>query len=139
MSVNPMFPPLSAKPPKRQRNKESTPQPQSPAQEKQEKVQSPKVEKVQPKQETPPAAQNNFNLPGLPPNTCQLIADLADVEKRVDALHALSLIADKHPDLAIPLWYSFGTVVILLEEVVSVYPHISGKHKEPLSVSSCET
>ena len=99
----------------------------------QEKTQQ-KTEKQLASQET--SSKSNFGSLDLPPETCQLIADLTDVEKRLSALNELSIIADKHPDIAIPLWYSYGTVVILLQEIVSVYPYISGKHKDILSISS---
>ncbi|GAB1218909.1 hypothetical protein ENUP19_0009G0015 [Entamoeba nuttalli] len=132
MSINTMFPPLSAKGGKRNRNKG-----QQQSQQQNFQQQTPqKTEKPAAKVEQSPKPSPSFNLPDLPPETCQLIADLADIEKRLDSLNALSVIADKHPDLAIPLWYSYGTVVILLEEIVSVYPYISGKHKETLAVSS---
>ncbi|KAL7720044.1 Cell differentiation protein rcd1 [Entamoeba marina] len=107
---------------------------------------SQKQEKVVSKQETPltihhsPTAvftsPNSTNTLDLPENTLQLIADLADVEKRSAALDALCLISEKRSDIAIPLWYSYGTIVILLEEIVSVYPYISGRHNETQTDSS---
>ena len=143
--MNTFFPPLSTKnnnnkkrkqPNHRQQPQQNQPiQPQQPIQQPIQPI-PPEPKETKPKPEQPQRPANSYNLPDLPPETCQLIADLADVEKRFNALHQLSVIADKHQDLAIPLWYSYGTVVILLDEIVSVYPYISGKHKETLSVSS---
>ncbi|KAL7720769.1 Cell differentiation protein rcd1 [Entamoeba marina] len=136
-----MFPPLSATGMKKGRNKNFSPQPNPnrhtiDKSQKQEKIvpkQEPEQQKLPPTPSSQPYHISSF--PDLPENTASLIADLADIEKRSAALDALSLITEKHPDIAIPLWYSYGTIVILLEEIVSVYPYISGKHNETQSVS----
>ncbi|XP_077229178.1 uncharacterized protein LOC143862068 [Tasmannia lanceolata] len=53
-----------------------------------------------------------------------LILDLSNPEKRESALHHLALIAKKK-DLASMLWHSFGTIAVLLQEIVSIYPDLS--------------
>ncbi|KAK8811357.1 hypothetical protein WA158_003091 [Blastocystis sp. Blastoise] len=52
----------------------------------------------------------------------QLIADLQDESKRENALAELSKKRTSQDELAKALWNSFGTMTILLEEIVSSYP-----------------
>lgn len=54
-----------------------------------------------------------------------MVADLLDNEKREQSLLELSKRRERVPDLAIILWYSFGTIASLLNEIVSVYPLLS--------------
>src|SRR3989338_5153209 len=51
-----------------------------------------------------------------------LVADLASPEKREGALLELSKKREGVPDLAPILWHSFGTVTILLQEIIAIYP-----------------
>jgi len=55
---------------------------------------------------------------------CMWIKDLADVSKRENALLHLSKHREHVNDLALWLWYSYGTVAILLQEIISIYPFI---------------
>jgi CCR4-NOT transcription complex subunit 9 len=54
-----------------------------------------------------------------------MVADLLDPEKREQSLLELSKRRERVPDLAIILWYSYGTIAALLNEIVSVYPLLS--------------
>ncbi|PAV80205.1 hypothetical protein WR25_20083 [Diploscapter pachys] len=54
----------------------------------------------------------------------QWIDDLKDPNKRETALLELSKKRDSVPDLPIWLWYSFGTMAALLQEVIAIYPSI---------------
>ncbi|CAD6188328.1 unnamed protein product [Caenorhabditis auriculariae] len=54
----------------------------------------------------------------------QWILDLKDPRKRENALLELSKKRDSVPELPIWLWYSFGTMAALLQEVVAIYPAI---------------
>lgn len=53
------------------------------------------------------------------------VLDLQDSFKREHALVELSKKREEVPDLAPILWYSYGTMAILLQEIVSVYPILS--------------
>ena len=53
------------------------------------------------------------------------INDLKDEEKRSKALSKLSEYYDKSKNLPIYLWYSQGTMAILLQEIISTYKHFS--------------
>ena len=55
----------------------------------------------------------------------KLIKDLKDEEKRTKALSKLSEFYDKNPNLPIYLWYSQGTMTILLQEIISSYKYLS--------------
>jgi len=55
---------------------------------------------------------------------CQWILDLGDSNKRENALLQLSKRREFWPDLAIYLWYSFGTASVLLQEIITIYPFI---------------
>ncbi|KAF4661537.1 Cell differentiation protein RCD1 [Perkinsus olseni] len=54
-----------------------------------------------------------------------LVLDLTIPEKREQALLELSKRRESFPDLAPILWYSFGTVAALLQELLAVYPCLS--------------
>lgn len=54
-----------------------------------------------------------------------LVLELTDRNKREHALLELSKRRESIPDLAPLLWYSFGVVAALLQEIVSVYPLLS--------------
>lgn len=54
-----------------------------------------------------------------------LVADLTIQERREGALLELSKRREVFSDLAPILWHSFGTIAALLQEIVSVYPHLS--------------
>ncbi|THU53983.1 hypothetical protein C4D60_Mb10t20180 [Musa balbisiana] len=55
----------------------------------------------------------------------QLVLDLCDPELRENALLDLSKKRDIFQDLAPLLWYSYGTIAVLLQEIVSIYPALS--------------
>jgi CCR4-NOT transcription complex subunit 9 len=55
----------------------------------------------------------------------KLFKDLKDEEKRTKALSKLSEFYDKNPNLPIYLWYSQGTMTILLQEIISSYKYLS--------------
>lgn len=55
----------------------------------------------------------------------EYIANLKYPEKREEALQELSKKRESFPNLAPYLWYSVGTVAILLQEIVSIYPLLS--------------
>ncbi len=54
-----------------------------------------------------------------------LILQLTVVEQREAALLELSKKRETFPDLAPVLWYSFGTITALLQEMISIYPMLS--------------
>ncbi|XP_051125756.1 uncharacterized protein LOC127247783 [Andrographis paniculata] len=64
--------------------------------------------------------------------TNRLIIDLADSRLRENALAHLARRARGFQDLAIRLWFSFGTIAILLQEVLSVYPFLSQPSLTPI-------
>ena len=53
------------------------------------------------------------------------INDLKDEDKRTKAINKLSKYYDKNHNLPIYLWYSQGTMVILLQEIISSYKYLS--------------
>ena len=55
----------------------------------------------------------------------QLVLQLSYPDQRETALFELSKKRENFPDLAPILWYSFGTVSILLQEIISIYPMLS--------------
>jgi CCR4-NOT transcription complex subunit 9 len=52
----------------------------------------------------------------------QWVADLMEPAKRESALMELSKKREQVPELALVLWYSFGVMTSLLQEIISVYP-----------------
>ncbi|PUZ68402.1 hypothetical protein GQ55_2G024700 [Panicum hallii var. hallii] len=55
----------------------------------------------------------------------QLVLNLCNPELRGNALVELSKKREMLPDLASLMWHSFGTMIVLLQEIVSVYPALS--------------
>ncbi|KAL4620093.1 hypothetical protein ACB092_06G128500 [Castanea dentata] len=55
----------------------------------------------------------------------QLIVALRNDHTREEALHLLYKSCGAHEDLALLLWHSFGTIYILLKEIIAVYRLIS--------------
>lgn len=55
----------------------------------------------------------------------QLVAELVNPDLREKALLELSKKRETFDDLAPILWHSFGTIAALLQEIVSIYPHLS--------------
>ncbi|KAF7637242.1 hypothetical protein Mgra_00003207, partial [Meloidogyne graminicola] len=55
---------------------------------------------------------------------CQWIQELGDHDKRENALLQISKCRESVEDLAVWLWYSYGTVSVLLQEIISIYPYI---------------
>lgn len=53
------------------------------------------------------------------------IANLKYPEKREEALQELSKKRESFPKLAVYLWHSVGTLAILLQEIVAIYPVLS--------------
>jgi CCR4-NOT transcription complex subunit 9 len=54
----------------------------------------------------------------------QWILDLRNMETRETALLELSKKRESLPELSIWLWYSYGTMASLIQEVISIYPAI---------------
>ncbi|XP_042472747.1 CCR4-NOT transcription complex subunit 9-like [Zingiber officinale] len=63
----------------------------------------------------------------------QLVLDLCDAELRENALLDLSKKRDIFQDLAPLLWHSFGTIAVLLQEIVSIYPALSPPTLSPVA------
>jgi CCR4-NOT transcription complex subunit 9 len=57
----------------------------------------------------------------------QLILQLINNKEREHALQELSKIRESYDALAILLWYSFGTMAALLQEIVSIYPLLNSQ------------
>lgn len=55
----------------------------------------------------------------------QLVSDLLNPELRENALLDLSKKRETVADLAPILWYSYGTITVLLREIVGIYPLLS--------------
>jgi len=55
----------------------------------------------------------------------QYIIDIKTPDKRENAFAELSKLREKFKDLAPYLWYSSGTIAILLQEIISVYQFLS--------------
>eukprot|EP00758_Cryptobia_borreli_P013001 Tbor_TRINITY_DN5796_c0_g1::TRINITY_DN5796_c0_g1_i1::g.20395::m.20395/K12606/RCD1, CNOT9, CAF40; CCR4-NOT transcription complex subunit 9 len=53
------------------------------------------------------------------------ILQLLDVETREAAVAELSKMREKHKDLGVWLWYSVGSIAVLLQEIISVYSLLS--------------
>ncbi len=73
-----------------------------------------------------------MSQPGQPaPNPTQdaqlhaLVYQLTNIDQRELALVELSKRRENYPDLAPILWYSYGTMTALLQEIISVYPLLS--------------
>lgn len=55
----------------------------------------------------------------------QFIKNLREPDKREEALNQLSRKRETFPDLPVLLWYSVGTITILLQEIIEVYSELS--------------
>jgi CCR4-NOT transcription complex subunit 9 len=55
----------------------------------------------------------------------QLVKNLTILERRESSLLELSKKRESFPQLAPVLWYSFGTIAALLQELVAIYPSLS--------------
>lgn len=55
----------------------------------------------------------------------QYVLQLINPQTRENALLELSKKRENFPELAPYLWYSFGTIAALLQEIVSIYPLLS--------------
>ncbi len=81
---------------------------------------------------TRPPLQPNMTRPPLQPNMTRpplqvytWILELSNPDTREHALIELSKKREVLPDLAPMLWYSFGTLSALLQEIVMIYPVIN--------------
>eukprot|EP01084_Bolivina_argentea_P116288 206648_1 len=54
------------------------------------------------------------------------ICQLTELENRESALSALSKLRENNPDLAPLLWGTPAVIAALIQEVISVYPYLSG-------------
>lgn len=59
------------------------------------------------------------------PTLEQLVLDLVNPGTRETALLELSKKRESFPELAPYLWHSFGTMMALLQEIISIYPSLS--------------
>ena len=55
----------------------------------------------------------------------RLIEDIKAPSKREIAFSGLCQQKEYYPDLALYLWHSVGTIAALLQEIISLYPHLS--------------
>eukprot|EP00123_Amoebidium_parasiticum_P013462 comp21969_c0_seq1/m.31704 comp21969_c0_seq1/g.31704 ORF comp21969_c0_seq1/g.31704 comp21969_c0_seq1/m.31704 type:complete len:320 (-) comp21969_c0_seq1:154-1113(-) len=55
----------------------------------------------------------------------QLVLELVNRDLRENALYELSKKREEVPDLAPILWHSFGTMAMLVQEIVTIYPLLS--------------
>jgi len=58
-------------------------------------------------------------------NTIHFIKLLVDKESREEAFKQLNNKRDTEPNIASLLWYSVGTIAILLQEIISIYPYLT--------------
>lgn len=58
-------------------------------------------------------------------NTMHHIKMLVDKENREEAFKQLNNKRDTEPNIASLLWYSVGTISILLQEIISIYPYLT--------------
>ena len=65
-----------------------------------------------------PAALDDEKIIGL-------IQELASPDRRENALNLLSKQREAVPNMAPLLWHSFGTMTILLQEIMAIYPLLS--------------
>lgn len=54
-----------------------------------------------------------------------LVLKLTNIDQRENALIELSKRREDYPDLATVLWYSYGTMAALLQEIIYIYPLLS--------------
>jgi hypothetical protein len=67
----------------------------------------------------------------------QCVLDLPNIDLREQALFKLSNRREEFPDMAPILWYSFGTIAALLQEIVSIYPLVSTPRLTPAVSNRC--
>ena len=60
-----------------------------------------------------------------------LVLQLAHADQRENALLELSKRREAYPDLAPVLWYSYGTMAALLQEIIAIYPMLSPPSLSP--------
>ncbi|CEF66917.1 Cell differentiation protein RCD1 homolog [Strongyloides ratti] len=88
-------------------------------------------------------SENGSPDPELVKQLKQWIKDLHEPTKREAALHNLSKLSSKReefPDLAVWLWNSYGTMTILLTEILLVAPYIHPPRlTNQMSTSVCNT
>lgn len=65
------------------------------------------------------------------PGLEQLVIDLINPATRENALLELSKKRESFPELASYLWHSFGTMMALLQEIISIYPSLSPPNLTP--------
>ena len=65
-----------------------------------------------------------------------LVDQLKDESTRVKALEELSQRRESFTDLALYIWYSTGTVVILLQEIIQTYQILSNPPKLTINISN---
>lgn len=75
-------------------------------------------------------SMNNSHLGQQPPNpdvekVCSCIMSLKDPNKKYDSFKLLNEQREYVPQLAQFLWYSTGTVSIMLQEIINIYPNLS--------------
>ena len=58
-------------------------------------------------------------------NSLRILLELSDVQRREDLFKQLINQRDKDCQLSVFLWFTPGIVAILLQEIISVYPHIT--------------
>lgn len=79
-----------------------------------------------------PQGQVEAPLPGVDfDHVHRLVLELSNPDRREEAMHELSKKREDVPDLAPILWYSFGTIACLLQEIVAVYPLLSPPRLKP--------
>ncbi|KAK2431640.1 CCR4-NOT transcription complex subunit [Trifolium repens] len=67
-------------------------------------------------------------------NMEHFVIELRKPDLRENAIHELSKMKELSQELALLLWNSFGTIVVLLQEVIAIYPHLS-----PESLTSAQS
>ena len=75
-------------------------------------------------------SMNSSHLGPQPPNpdvekVCSCIMSLKDPNKKYDSFKLLNEQREYVPQLAQFLWYSTGTVSIMLQEIINIYPNLS--------------
>ena len=63
--------------------------------------------------------------------TVQFIFDLQFKDRRRNAFKGLNERQELEPNMAPLLWYSTGTMALLLQEIISIYPHMTDNQLSP--------